>query len=92
MKIIIIFLYYPIWNKNVFVINYTTNCVKMIDILIIVLIVYDIASLCVFQEHAIDEKTRLILYKMVNAEVLENVNGIISTGKEAVVFHADGGK
>lgn len=32
------------------------------------------------------------MYKMVNAGVLENVNGCISTGKESVVFHADGGR
>lgn len=42
-------------------------------------------------EQAVDPKTRLLMYKMVNAGVLENINGCISTGKEAVVFHADGG-
>lgn len=41
---------------------------------------------------AIDTKTRLILYKMVNNLVLENVYGIISTGKEAVVLYATGGR
>lgn len=40
---------------------------------------------------AVDQKTRLIMYKLVNSEVLENVNGVISAGKESVVFHADGG-
>ncbi|KAF0028599.1 hypothetical protein F2P81_019686 [Scophthalmus maximus] len=42
-------------------------------------------------EQAVDPRTRLLMYKMVNAGVLENINGCISTGKEAVVFHADGG-
>ncbi|TSL40940.1 Serine/threonine-protein kinase RIO3 [Bagarius yarrelli] len=42
-------------------------------------------------EQAVDSKTRLLMYKMVNAGFLENVNGCISTGKESVVFHADGG-
>ncbi|XP_033964787.1 serine/threonine-protein kinase RIO3 [Pseudochaenichthys georgianus] len=42
-------------------------------------------------EHAVDPRTRLLMYKMVNAGVLENINGCISTGKESVVFHADGG-
>jgi len=43
-------------------------------------------------EKALDEKTRLILYKLVNNGTLENINGIISTGKEAVVLHANGGE
>ncbi|XP_047205037.1 serine/threonine-protein kinase RIO3 [Girardinichthys multiradiatus] len=42
-------------------------------------------------EQAVDPRTRLLMYKMVNAGVLENINGCISTGKESVVFHADGG-
>ncbi|XP_013878072.1 serine/threonine-protein kinase RIO3 [Austrofundulus limnaeus] len=42
-------------------------------------------------EQAVDPRTRLMMYKMVNAGVLENINGCISTGKESVVFHADGG-
>lgn len=49
------------------------------------------------KEHAthdqvLDPKTRLMLYKLVNGEVLEAVNGCISTGKEACVFHAYGGR
>lgn len=40
---------------------------------------------------AIDTKTRLLLYKLINATILENVCGIISTGKEAVVLFAKGG-
>ncbi|CAM4522001.1 unnamed protein product, partial [Caretta caretta] len=43
-------------------------------------------------EKAVDPKTRLILYKMVNAGILETITGCISTGKESVVFHAYGGK
>ena len=39
---------------------------------------------------AIDAKTRLLLYKMVNGGVLESINGIVATGKESVVFHAVG--
>ncbi|XP_038161659.1 serine/threonine-protein kinase RIO3 [Cyprinodon tularosa] len=42
-------------------------------------------------EQAVDPRTRLLMYKMVNAGVLENINGCISTGKESVVFHGDGG-
>jgi len=42
-------------------------------------------------EQALDPKTRIMLYKLVNSQVLENINGCISTGKEAVVFHAKGG-
>ncbi|KAJ0059841.1 hypothetical protein NL108_013776 [Boleophthalmus pectinirostris] len=42
-------------------------------------------------EQAVDPRTRLLMYKMVNAGVLENINGCISTGKESVVFHAHGG-
>ncbi|KAJ8321907.1 hypothetical protein KUTeg_000378 [Tegillarca granosa] len=43
-------------------------------------------------EHAIDPRTRLILYKMVNNGVLESISGTVSTGKESVIFHALGGK
>ena len=42
-------------------------------------------------EQAVDPKTRIILYKLVNGGVLDAVNGVISTGKEAVIMHADGG-
>lgn len=44
------------------------------------------------QDQVLDPKTRLMLYKLVNGEVLEAVNGCISTGKEACVFHAYGGR
>lgn len=40
-------------------------------------------------EMGIDERTRIILYKLTNNQILEVVNGIISTGKEAVILHAD---
>lgn len=43
-------------------------------------------------EKALDENTRLLIYKMVNSGVLQSINGIVSTGKEAVVIHADGGE
>jgi len=42
-------------------------------------------------EHAVDKRTRLILHKFVNAGTLEEINGVISIGKEAVVLHAKGG-
>ncbi|CAL8069729.1 unnamed protein product [Orchesella dallaii] len=42
-------------------------------------------------EMAMDAKTRLMLYKLVNNQILENVYGVISTGKEAVVLYANGG-
>lgn len=42
-------------------------------------------------EQAIDPKTKVLLFKMVNGGVLDGVNGVISTGKEAVILHADGG-
>lgn len=44
------------------------------------------------QEQAVDSRTRLLMYKMVNAGVLEKINGCISTGKESVIVHADGGR
>lgn len=37
----------------------------------------------------LDEATRLILYKMINNQLLESVDGVISTGKEAVILHAE---
>ncbi|KAJ8965125.1 hypothetical protein NQ314_004350 [Rhamnusium bicolor] len=38
---------------------------------------------------AIDQLTRLILYKMINGQLLTKVNGVIAVGKEAVILHAD---
>ncbi|XP_015279810.1 PREDICTED: serine/threonine-protein kinase RIO3 [Gekko japonicus] len=43
-------------------------------------------------EKAVDPKTRLLLYKMVNSGMLETITGCVSTGKESVVFHANGGR
>lgn len=42
------------------------------------------------QEHAVDDKTRLILFKLINAGTLEDVTGVVSVGKEAVVLHGRG--
>jgi len=44
------------------------------------------------QTHAkgLDYKSRLILYGMINSHFLEEVHGVVKTGKEAVVFHAIG--
>lgn len=39
-------------------------------------------------EMGIDEPTRLNLYKWINNQVLEEIYGIISTGKEAVIVYA----
>lgn len=35
-----------------------------------------------------DPRTRLILFKLVNSGFCESVNGCVSTGKEANVYHA----
>lgn len=43
-------------------------------------------------EMSIDPKTRVILYKLVNNDILDSIGGIISTGKEAVILYAPGGK
>lgn len=43
-------------------------------------------------EQSLDPNTRLLLYKLVNREILDEVNGCISTGKESCVFHASGGR
>lgn len=48
--------------------------------------------LYLLQEKAVDPKTRLLMYKMVNSGILETITGCISTGKESVVFHAYGGR
>lgn len=37
----------------------------------------------------LDEPTRLILYKLINNQILESVDGVISTGKEAIILHAE---
>lgn len=40
-------------------------------------------------EMGLDEATRLILFKLINKGMLEDINGVISTGKESVVLHAN---
>lgn len=40
-------------------------------------------------EMGLDEPTRMILYKWVNNQLLESIDGIISTGKEAVILHGE---
>ncbi|PNY15166.1 serine/threonine-protein kinase RIO1-like protein [Trifolium pratense] len=39
-------------------------------------------------EQAIDPRTRMVLFKMLNRGVFQDMNGCISTGKEANVYHA----
>ena len=39
-------------------------------------------------EQVLDPRTRLILQKMLQRQVLKEINGCISTGKEANVYHA----
>ena len=41
---------------------------------------------------SLDPKTRLILFKLINADILSEIGGVISTGKEATIFLAPGGK
>ncbi|XP_072175800.1 serine/threonine-protein kinase RIO3-like [Diadema setosum] len=43
-------------------------------------------------EMAVDSRTRIMLYKLVNNGLLDSITGSISTGKEAVVIHAYGGQ
>ncbi|GAB0089737.1 Serine/threonine-protein kinase RIO3 [Sergentomyia squamirostris] len=40
-------------------------------------------------EMGLDDPTRMILYKLVTNQYLERINGIVSTGKEAVILHAE---
>lgn len=39
-------------------------------------------------QQVLDPRTMLILYKMVQRGLLSNINGVVSTGKEANVYHA----
>ncbi|KAG9159752.1 hypothetical protein Leryth_007767 [Lithospermum erythrorhizon] len=39
-------------------------------------------------EQAIDPRTRMVLFKMLNKGIFNQINGCISTGKEANVYHA----
>ncbi len=36
----------------------------------------------------LDPRTRMILFKMLNKKAISEINGCISTGKEANVYHA----
>lgn len=38
-----------------------------------------------------DENSRLMMLKLINGGILDEVNGTISTGKEANVYHGVGG-
>ncbi|EPY30129.1 RIO kinase 1 [Angomonas deanei] len=42
-------------------------------------------------ENVMDPRTRLILYKLVNSGILKEINGCVSTGKEANVYFAVSG-
>jgi RIO kinase 1 len=39
-------------------------------------------------EQVMDPRTRMILFKMLNRGIFEEINGCVSTGKEANVYHA----
>ena len=43
------------------------------------------------QALAVDERTRVTLFKLIDNGTLNEITGIISTGKEAVIVHASGG-
>lgn len=42
-------------------------------------------------EQVLDRRTRIILFKLLNRGVVEQINGCVSTGKEANVYHATAG-
>ncbi|MEW5300878.1 MAG: hypothetical protein WDW36_003774 [Sanguina aurantia] len=42
-------------------------------------------------EQAIDPRTRMVLFKMLNRGIFKEINGCVSTGKEANVYHATPG-
>ncbi|KAI7837741.1 hypothetical protein COHA_008463 [Chlorella ohadii] len=41
-------------------------------------------------EQVLDPRTRMVLFKMLNRGVFSEINGCVSTGKEANVYHASG--
>ena len=43
-------------------------------------------------EQCLDPRTRLMLFKMLSNGMLENIDGCLSTGKEANVYYAKAGK
>ena len=42
-------------------------------------------------EQVMDPRTRMILFKLLNSNYLSEINGCLSTGKEANVYYARGG-
>ncbi|PSC75250.1 serine threonine-kinase RIO1-like [Micractinium conductrix] len=42
-------------------------------------------------EQVLDPRTRMVLFKMLNRGVFSEINGVVSTGKEANVYHASAG-
>lgn len=42
-------------------------------------------------ESVMDENSRLLIFKLINAGIVDEVNGAINTGKEANVYHGLGG-
>ena len=42
-------------------------------------------------EQVMDPRTRMILFKLLSRQIISEVNGCISTGKEANVYHATAG-
>lgn len=40
-------------------------------------------------EQVLDPRTKMILFKMLNRDIIYEINGCISTGKEANVYHAE---
>ena len=43
------------------------------------------------QIKAVDQKTRIILFKLINSGFLTGIDGVVSEGKEAVIFKSTGG-
>lgn len=41
-------------------------------------------------ESVLDKRSMMVLFKLINAEIIDEVNGIISTGKESNVYHGVG--
>ena len=40
----------------------------------------------------LDKRTRVVMLKMLNSGIVNKINGIISTGKESVIIHCNGGR
>ncbi|XP_054159160.1 serine/threonine-protein kinase RIO3-like [Oppia nitens] len=41
-------------------------------------------------EKVLDEKSRILVFKLMNRGILDTINGVIATGKESVVLHGRG--